>query len=389
MSGGSVYGADDYDVMFADPVRREAYLEAIARTVRAGDIVVEIGTGVGYFAVAACRAGARRVYAIERERSVALAERLAAENHLGERIICIRGDSTRIALPERGAVLVHDLRGAIPLMADAIPTIVDARHRHLTPAARLIAERDTIRAAPCSSPRRWASVELELGLAPGGISRGTLAARARSQLRSDRLAGESLCAEPAIVAVLDYAEITSPDIDSELTWVIDREASIEGIALWFDAELAGGVTFSTAPGATDTVYGHAFLPLERAIIASAGDTLAFRLRARLLDGEYVMAWDTEWTPARSRGAPVRFRHSSLGSLVATAADLEMRHPSFRPSASRLTLVRELATLADGTRTITDIAETLWRAHPQRFESSADALTWAYRCHAALDNLSSR
>ena len=50
-----MYTVADYDAMLADTVRTQAYLAAIARAVRPGDVVVEIGTGVGYFAVAGGR----------------------------------------------------------------------------------------------------------------------------------------------------------------------------------------------------------------------------------------------------------------------------------------------------------------------------------------------
>lgn len=60
----SAYDLHDFDRMFADEARTGPYMAAIAAAVRPGDVVVEIGTGTGYFAVACVRAGARHVYAI-------------------------------------------------------------------------------------------------------------------------------------------------------------------------------------------------------------------------------------------------------------------------------------------------------------------------------------
>lgn len=51
--------------MLNDRLRTAGFLKAINSVVRAGDIVVDIGTGTGVLAVAAARAGARHVYAIE------------------------------------------------------------------------------------------------------------------------------------------------------------------------------------------------------------------------------------------------------------------------------------------------------------------------------------
>ncbi|MDA1081240.1 MAG: 50S ribosomal protein L11 methyltransferase [Gemmatimonadetes bacterium] len=247
MSRPSEFVPSDYDWMFADRVRTTAYLSAIASVVRPGDVVVEIGTGVGYFAVAAARAGARMVYAIESDPSIVLAEQLIRENGCGDRVRCVRGDANQIVLPERGTVLLSDVRGLLPLFGDAIPTLINVRERMLAPDARLIPRRDVVHAAPCTAPRKWAQDELALGLAPHGVSRQVLAARARSRLHGDRVDSAAICAAPAQVAILDYATITSPDVDATVSWAVDRAAPLEGIALWFDADLADSVGFSTSP----------------------------------------------------------------------------------------------------------------------------------------------
>jgi tRNA G37 N-methylase Trm5 len=81
-----IYSLADYDTMFADVVRTREYLASIASTVKPDDVVVEIGTGVGYFAVAACRAGARRVYAIELNPCGAIAPEVFAANDCADRV---------------------------------------------------------------------------------------------------------------------------------------------------------------------------------------------------------------------------------------------------------------------------------------------------------------
>ena len=54
-----------YVGMLNDRARTSRFLAGIAEVVRPGDIVVDIGTGTGVRAIAAARAGAKHVYAIE------------------------------------------------------------------------------------------------------------------------------------------------------------------------------------------------------------------------------------------------------------------------------------------------------------------------------------
>ncbi|HVZ47868.1 MAG TPA: 50S ribosomal protein L11 methyltransferase [Gemmatimonadaceae bacterium] len=380
------YSPGDYDAMLADRVRGPAYLAAIARTVRPGDVVVEVGTGVGYFAVAAARAGARRVYAIERDPSVTLAAAIVRENGCDDRVTCIQGDAMRTTLPERGSVLLSDLRGLVPLYRSGVATIIDARDRLLVAGARMIPVRDTMYAAPCEAPAEWRETELALGAMPFGIARASAARTARAAMRRDRVEASGLLADGAVVATLEYATIASPDVDATLEWTIARDGAAEGIVLWFDAVLADGVGFSTAPGAPRTVYGNGFLPFQRTRSVRAGDRLTCRLRAKLVEGTYVFAWDTALRPAS--GAPADdMRQSTLAGLVMAPADLARRRAPHTPTPESFADVRAALDLVDGKRTLADIAAEARRRRPDRFASDAAALSWAAGALAALEDLS--
>jgi predicted RNA methylase len=52
-----------HGVMLDDRGRTASFIEALRATIRPGDVVVDVGTGIGVVAVAAAQAGARHVYA--------------------------------------------------------------------------------------------------------------------------------------------------------------------------------------------------------------------------------------------------------------------------------------------------------------------------------------
>ena len=145
------YSAAGHGAMVADRARVEGYARAIERAVRPGDAVLEIGTGTGLFAVLACRAGARRVYAIETDDIVEVARANAAANGVADRIEFFHAMSTEVELPERVAVIVSDLRGVLPLYEGHLESVIDARARFLAPGGRLVPRRDRLF---LRSPRR-------------------------------------------------------------------------------------------------------------------------------------------------------------------------------------------------------------------------------------------
>ena len=85
--------------MICDRVRTHAFRRAIDVVVRPGDVVLDVGAGSGILSAFAARAGAARVYAVERTAVAALAQELAITNGVGEIVEVIHGDVTDIALP--------------------------------------------------------------------------------------------------------------------------------------------------------------------------------------------------------------------------------------------------------------------------------------------------
>jgi protein arginine N-methyltransferase 1 len=310
-----VYTAQDFDAMLADGGRTAACLAAIRGAVQPGSVVVEIGTGVAYFAVAACMAGARRVYAIEINPVIELGAQVAADNGCADRITFVRGDSRQVTLPERGDVLLSDLRGVLPLFGDHIPTIADARARLLVRDATLIPRRDTLWAAPCSAPAWWRRDHIDIGDAPHGIDRRAVAARVRSDWYRCHAKATDLKAAPAEWGALDYATIDASSVDGHAAWDFAADADVDGLVLWFDGDYGFGATISNSPLRDRRLYGQAFFPLERSLAVRAGDHIAVELRAAHVSGEYVWSWNSTLTPAAARSERVEFRQTNLASHV--------------------------------------------------------------------------
>ena len=141
--------------MLHDDRRTSDYLAAIAAAVRPGDVVLDIGTGSGVLAVAAARAGARRVYAVEASDIAGVAERVFAANGVRTASRSSRGWSREIELPEPADLLVSEVIGSEPLEEEILETTLDARRRLLKPRRTADpADADAAGAAAAPSGRR-------------------------------------------------------------------------------------------------------------------------------------------------------------------------------------------------------------------------------------------
>src|SRR5688572_6272119 len=150
-----MYDVRSYGSMIADTVRMKAYAEALRRAVRPGDIVVDIGTGTGIFALLACQYGAARVYAIEPNQNIHVAKILAKENGFSDRIEFIQEISTKVSFIDKADVIISDLRGLLPLFEKHIPALVDARKRILKDGGVLIPKRDTLNFCIVEAPELY------------------------------------------------------------------------------------------------------------------------------------------------------------------------------------------------------------------------------------------
>ena len=200
----SEFSLHEHGLMIRDRIRTGAYARALEQLVRPDSVVLDIGTGSGIFALLAARSGARRVFAVEPDGVIELARELSAANGLADRITFIRGVSTRIDLPQRADVIVSDLHGVLPLYETHIPSIADARLRHLAAGGTLIPFRETLWAGAAELPDVYEDHVSSWEASPYGLTIANGRAYAANDWRRVSVAADALLADPASLAVLDY-----------------------------------------------------------------------------------------------------------------------------------------------------------------------------------------
>lgn len=352
-----------------------AYSEAIARSVRPGEAVVDLGCGPGIFALLACKAGARRVYAIDTDGVVDFGRHLAAANGFSDRILFLRGDSRGMHLPERVNVIVADVRGVVPLHSHAIGTLDDARRRFLAEGGRLIPSRDTLCAAVIEHPEFYEQlVQPWTGIPNLQLTSGL--PLVLNTLHKYHLKGKQVVSEPRQWRVLDYANGAAIPAEARVELPITRGATGHGLGIWFETVLCEGIGFSTQPGETDTVYGHVFLPWLEPVSLHAGDVCSVALHADLVGNDYIWQWETNIPASRGRNE-VRFKQSTFYGSLFPASVLQKRKQDFVPVLNETGQAeRWLLQAMDGSRTLESIAAEAVRLFPQVFRRTEDAVNLA-------------
>lgn len=362
-----MYSLNAFGNMIADATRVEAYSKAIAAAVRHGDVVADIGCGAGLFSLLACRAGARRVFAIEADDCIQLARELAQANGLADRIEFLQSESTSTELPERANVIVSDIRGVLPLFQNAIPVLDDARKRFLCAGGIMIPRQDTLKAGLIDAHEYYCDITSPWEKPIAGLDLSSPLSQALNRLHSSSFRREQLVSEPKEWGVLDYATGAQASLGAELEFVPTREGMAHGICLWFETNLFADIRFSTQPG-DHSVYGQMFLPWLKAVAVHEGMRIHVALRADLFKRDYVWRWETT-VPATGGQPQIRFTQSSFQGAPFAPQSLRHQELHFIPTLSE-TGEAELWILQQmrGDQTLQSIAQGALERFPSVFSS---------------------
>lgn len=372
------YWLASYGNMITERPRMGPYARALRQVVRPGCTVLDIGAGTGIFSLLACQLGAGHVHAVEPNGAIQVARQLATANGFSDRITFHQALSTEVCLPTPADVMVSDLRGVLPFFQHHIPSIVDARQRLLASGGVLIPCRDTLWATLVEDPELyrpyaepWLRNDYGLDLSAGQ-------SLVVNTWRKANAKPDQILVEPQCWATLDYTNIVTPNVSGELSWVVERAGTAHGLLVWFGAELVNGIGFPNAPGEPELIYGQAFFPLQEPVVLEGGDTVITRLRADLVDDDYVWQWDTQVMVRGDAGCvKARFRQSTFHGAPISLDQLKQREAGFIPQRTEAAEITQFVlSMMDGWTPLGDIAAALTARFPKRFARQQDALTWA-------------
>jgi type I protein arginine methyltransferase len=296
------------------PGRNALYRQAIVGTVKPGDMIADLGCGVGVLGLFCLEAGADRVWGIDSSHAIHLARAVMDMAGLADRYVCIGESTFRTSLPEQVDLIICDHVGFFGFDYGIIALMRDARRRFMKPGGTMIPQSlDLVVAGVMSDDCRAKAEAWSLEIVPEPYR--SLEALARNVRYSHCYRPEHLIAPPVPLGHIDFADDDTEFYRFEATLTAMRDGRFDGIAGWFDCHLAGDVRMTNDPLAPDSIQrSQAFLPAQESFSVEAGDEIAITIRFRADDTMI------SWTIQPPHGAP-RQQMSTFNSTVLSPADL--------------------------------------------------------------------
>ena len=310
--------------------RLTQYERAIAAVVRQGDVVLDLGTGSGLLAVLACRAGARRVYAIEASDAVQMGTLLTSTTEFAERIEFVHATSQEVALSEPVDVIVGDIHDTFGFQPGGLASIMDVRDRLLKPGGTLIPQATELMIAPLEAAALYArEIDVWNGCVHG-VGLSSIRPFAVSHVHPGRFDSDQLLSPATAIGTLDLARATSLHFSGSAVTTIHRDGIAHGLCGCFVTTLAGDIRMGNVPGDSSTTnFAQAFFPFDQPVPVAAGDEVSISIDSH--DGHIA-----RWRAAISRGGQrhAQFDHSTLNGLLVSPASAASRLRRGKPSQLR-------------------------------------------------------
>ncbi len=346
----------------------DAFLRAIAKTVRRGDHVVEIGCGLGTYALAAQQAGAARVTAID---SSALAIAMARELGVARAgVRLVESNALDVTLQRRADVVIFEDYGGFGHSAGYVRLLKHARAKLARKGARWIARRVELWLAPVDVRPAMRTRRLPFSAEAVALLRR----RAMSEAVPKDVPAARQIAPGVRVARLDPSGAWPIEARYRATARATRAAKVTGLAGWIRLDLGGGIVIDNAPAVRGHVWTHRFFPFVEPLEVRRGERLSMSVEVSkgLATVDPIYRWSVAGRAGRREGC-------NVNAMPGDVEWLRRCSPEWVPRAgSKVRLARALLAALDGKNSVRAIAETVYSEKVQAGPDRDRLLEMAFR-----------
>ncbi len=362
-----------YRRMLDDRTRLALFREAIFETVRPGNVVAEIGTGLGTFGFFALEAGAEKVYGIDSDPIVEVAKAVSKDNGFTDRSVFLHGDAEKIDLPEKVDLLVTEDFHPLFLGPYLEGLIINPRERFLKSGGRVMPISVEVFCAPVAAPRLYQSIATTTGRPDRfcGLDFSSLEELNLNNLHPCHISPKNLLANPLRLLTRRLLRLRREDLGVEktLTFQVGRAGTLHGLAGWFDARLSRHVQISNGPSRPGSAWGQSFLPLRSPVMVRKGDILEVKIRTGRWGSELIWSWDVRvFEPKagrRTRNPKAEFHQSTFKGFSYSKNEFHKRSSGFVPKLGLEGRAAQfLLNQVDGIKSLEELGEELRQKFPE-------------------------
>lgn len=262
----------EHEKMLADSVRVTSYHNAIKRHIKAGEVVLDLGTGTGILSFFASQQKPRKIYAIDHSDFIEVAQRIAAHNNIGN-IQFVRINSRDFMPEEKVDVILHEQIGDDLFNENMIENILDLKHRVLNETGRIVPGRFELFLEPVSIrndfkvPFLWENnvdgVDFGFLKQVSDIDRFKRVGYDMKWLEPGTL-NYFLC-QPRAIYAFDLNELKAQsDIPKTIrtTRTVIHPGAMDGLCFYFRVIFDADINFDTSPLNPKTHWGNRLFRIE-------------------------------------------------------------------------------------------------------------------------------
>jgi protein arginine N-methyltransferase 1 len=345
----------------SDAVRRERFEQAIARAVKPGDTVADVGCGFGIFGLMCLEGGASHIWGIDRSDAIEIARETMRRNGLADRFTCLHETSFEAELPAKVDVVICDHVGYFGFDYGIIGLLDDARRRFLKPGGTVLPAQIVLQAAAAQSSGcrkladAWTSNPIHAEYA--WLREYAVNARHPYEFK-----GEELASAAADLGTIDLRRDSPEHFSFSAKLAIERACELDGLAGWFACELANDVWMTNSPLAPGRINRQqVFLPFAAPLTVIEGDTVEVTVAVR--HDTSLTSWS-----ARVLRTGQSARQSTWASTILDPLDRIPPGKRRRQLTPKGKALQSLLAQVDGQTPDAEIESAVVRDHPNLYPS---------------------
>ena len=283
-----------YQHMLADELRMRRYRKAITEAVRPGDVVADLGTGLGVLAIMAVQAGAKLAYGIDaRARSLWIAERVLCANGVSDQVKLIEGNVREVQLEEPVDLIVNELIGNYGTDEGMFDSVREFARRNLKSEGRILPARLRTYLVPVEYRGEFRGVWRRNNA--GLDLRAAIDMPCKPQVVRYGVRRKPKELAPALL-VEDHtfaADMADPPAAIEHRFDIEKTGTLQGFVGYFDATLVEGIELTNYPCYATCHWENWNWPISPPIAVKPGQAIALHLKANCkapMDS-WIPAWE--------------------------------------------------------------------------------------------------